>query len=324
MSHLCSSYLLLPVVLVLTGCTANPYPADWSPLLQQAAADCVSLDGSFENFGVWDDGDQVVLADLFFPLKISEPRLYHYERLAVTRLTLAVGVQSALAIQAWVGDDLLFERQIARDEFDCVDGQLVLHNSDWQFGGVPPFLPVLARSSVERRLFRSADGALIMENHEFSAGALAVVPIAFKASYWFRFERSPEILPDSAVVMLPGGVRQQPVSIQVLLPPVDAPDWSGYDQAVACLATARSAGRQSAPVASDLLQGRSTQAFLLQAGDGTLVPHGIVNGNDWHPATHDLRIEKQHRENPATSDRYVICLLNRGYRWDDEQSRLAE
>ena len=305
-------------LLLAAGCVSTPYPSDRVPPLPDAGTNCVSLTGSFENFGIRDDGDRVVMAELLFPVKASEPLMLNYERLAVTRLSIAFPDESSLDIQGWVEDELLYEQRLTREEFECRERHLVLRDSKWGIDGIAPFLPILYRSSVERLLSRAEDGSLIIENHEFSGGALTVVPIALKARYWFKFDSSPATRTPAEIEKLPGGTRLQFPRLQVLRPPDGAPDWSGYRQATDCLARVGQSGDKPMLADSSLLGGRRTQAFLLQGSDGQLLPSGIVREHDWLPATHDLRIEKQHREALEIADRYVECLLGRGYRWDTD------
>jgi hypothetical protein len=40
-------------------------------------------------------------------------------------------------------------------------------------------------------------------------------------------------------------------------------------------------------------------------------------GGSYIPATHGLQIEKPHWQPSSAADRYVICLLRKGYRWED-------
>lgn len=302
--------------LFLAGCVTNPYPADWAPILADGRTDCASLAGFYENFGTWDDGDPVAMATIFFPLRAAEPLLLNYERLAVTRLSITLAQDSAVDVRAWVGDDLLLERRLDPAEVECRGQQLALHDSSWQVAGVAPFLPVLGRSSVERLMGRTSDGSLVIENHEFSAGAVVVVPMAVKARYWFRFAPSVASPATVGAPELPRGVRREPPPVQVLVPPTGSPDWSGYGQATECLARAAEGWTGTDDRHLALLEGRSTQSFILQNLQGSLAPHGIVRGNDWLPASHDLRVEKQHRESPQLADRYVLCLLGKGYRWE--------
>ena len=44
------------------------------------------------------------------------------------------------------------------------------------------------------------------------------------------------------------------------------------------------------------------------------MPSGKVDGNNWWPSTHELRIEKLNWQLPAIADNYVLCLLDKGYR----------
>lgn len=104
-----------------------------------------------------------------------------------------------------------------------------------------------------------------------------------------------------------------------LLPPEGAPAWSGYSQAEACLEQASTSEDTPDGQALASLGGRSTQAFIMQDGKGgALLPNGSVIGNDWIPATHGLRVEKQHWELLSVADRYVICLIHTGYRWENQ------
>lgn len=306
----------LTCLLLLAGCATSPYPADWAPPLHGTGTDCAGVPGRFENIGRWDNGDPIAMAHLLFPVQLSEPGMLNYERFAVTSVSIAFRDETTLDIEAWVRDELLFERQLAGEEFECLQGQLALHTSSWGLNSVM-FLPVVYRTSVEHLLSRAEDGALIVENHELSGGAVAVVPIGAKARYWFRFEPSPAARAPADVARLPRGVRAQSTPAQVLRPPDDAPDWSGHGRAKECLKQASDDSETPVLADASLLKGRSTQAFVLQNIDGVLVPNGIVRGRDWLPATHELRVEKQHREPPELTDRYVLCLLAKGYRWDD-------
>jgi hypothetical protein len=284
--------------------------------LPDAGPGCTSVPGTFENFGVSTNGDRVVMTMMFFPLRPTEQLLLNYERLAVTKLSITITDESSLVIQGWVEDELLFEGRLTSDEFECREQALVLRTSNWGID-TTLFVPIVHRTSAEYLLSRAEDGALIIETHEISSGVLAVVPIALKAQQWLRFEPSPASRAPADRAKLPRGVRQSSTPIQVLRPPDGTPNWSGYERAILCLAKVRKDKGAPLPTDSSLLGGRSTQAFLLQGIDGGLAPQGVVRGNDWFPATHDLRVEKQHREAPELADRYVLCLLEKGYRWED-------
>ena len=305
----------------LGGCAVAPYPESWPGPVTTPLSQCPDLTGSYENFGLWDDGDRIILAGLFFPLGKNEPLQKNYELSAVSHVTLEHQSNNDLVVRAWVGDEQLMERQLPASQLPCREGRIVFHDPSWGLDGVAPFLPVAYHSSVDRLLFLASDGSLVMQNNEFTAGAVIVIPVAAKAEYWFRFLRvSPGSPGQRDDVDRPRGVRTGTAPEYRLLPPEGAPAWSGYSQAEACLEQASKS--EDAPDAQALasLGGRSAQAFIVQDGrGGALLPNGNVMGNDWIPATHELRVEKQHWEPLSTADRYVICLLRKGYRWENQE-----
>jgi hypothetical protein len=242
-----------------------------------------------------------------------------YELRAVSHLTLDHRDGNDLVIKAWVGDELLMERLLTASQLPCREGHVIYHRTEWYFGGIAPFFPVIAHSSIDHLISLASDGSLVMQNHEFSKGAATVVPLAVKTEYWYRFPPTP---PNSPSLInkdtRPRGVRTETTPAYRLLPPEDAPEWSGYKEAGACLDQAYMSEDIPDAHALALLRGRSTQAFIVQNGrDGALSQNGTVVGNNWIPATHSLQVEKQHWQSPAVADRYVICLLKKGYRWEE-------
>lgn len=309
--------LLLACLILVAGCSSSPYPAGWSPPLPDAGPGCAGVTGTFENLGVSSKDDRVAMAMLFFPLKPSEKLLLMYERFAVTKVAITFSDESTLSIRGLVEDELLFERQLTGEAFECRDQHLVLRTSNWGIDSTL-FVPVVHRTSAEHLLSRAEDGSLIIENHQNSGGLAVVVPVAARLQQWFRFQPSPATRSPAESARLPRGVRESPPPMQALRPPDGTPDWSGYERAKRCLASARQNIDGPLPADPALLDGRSSQAFLLQGLDGGMSPEGEVSGNDWYPVTHDLRVEKQHREAPELADRYVLCLLAQGYRFSED------
>lgn len=311
----------LAYLICLAGCSTNPYPDNWPGPATTTGPTCADLSGAYENFGLWDDGDRIILAGLFFPLAQNAPLQKNYELSAVSHVSLEHQRNGDIVVQAWVGDEQLMERQLPASQLSCSEGRIVFHDQSWGLDGAAPFLPVVYHSSVDRLLFLASDGSLVMENHEFTKGAVIVIPIAAKAEYWFRFLRvSPDSLGQRNDADRPRGVRTGAMPQYRLLPPEGAPAWSGYSRAEACLEQASKS--EDVPNAQALasLGGRSTQAFIVQDGrGGALLPNGSVIGNDWIPATHELRVEKQNWEPLSVADRYVICLLQMGYRWENQE-----
>lgn len=320
---MCSMRSFLSVFICLicmAGCVSRqPYPDHWPKTVANTATQCPNLAGSYENFGQSDDGSRVVLATLFFPLGLNEPLHNNYDLLAVTHVTLENQGDNDLIVKAWVGDMLLKERLLAASQSPCRDGSVVFPDKSWGLDVVAPFFPVLYHSSVDRLLSVASDGSLVMENQEFSKGVAVVIPLAVKAQYWYRFPRaapdSPGLLNDAN---RPRMARTGTTPAYRLLSPKDAPEWSGYKDAGTCLEVAAASAETPDAQAVALLGGRSTQAFIVQDGrDGALLQQGTVVGNNWIPKTHGLRVEKQHWRSPLVADRYVICLLKKGYRWED-------
>lgn len=314
------SFLSLFICLIcMAGCVSRqPYPDHWPKTVANTASQCPNLAGSYENFGQTDDGSRVVLAALFFPLGLNEPLHNNYDLLAVSHMTLENQGDSDLIVKAWVGDMLLKERLLAASQLPCRDGSAVYPDKSWGLDGVAPFFPVLYHSSVDRLLSVASDGSLVMENQEFSKGVAVVIPLAVKAQYWYRF---PGTSPDSPGLLndanRPRMAHTNTRHTYRLLAPEDAPEWSGYKDAGTCLDQASASTETPDAQAVALLGGRSTQAFIVQDGrDGALLQQGTVVGNNWLPHTHGLRVEKQHWRSPLVADRYVICLLKKGYRWE--------
>jgi hypothetical protein len=252
---------------------------------------------------------------------MHEPGLTHYELVAVSHLTLVPLDTGALTVQAWVGDELYGERHLPPGQVPCRDGKIIYNNSSWHAGGAAPFLPIVYRSSIEHGISLGTDGSLMMENNEFSAGAALVIPIGIKARYWYRFAPVGPEVPGNSEESLPRGVRPAPGTSFPLEPPETAIPWSGYDLARNCLDRAISSNGEVDPRAPTLLAGRYTQDFFIQYGEaGELLPTGTVVGNNWLPGTHGLRIQKLHWQVPAIADNYVICLLDKGYRWAEDDS----
>jgi hypothetical protein len=242
----------------------------------------------------------------------------NYERKAVTHITFDYRGDNDLVVKAWVNNQLLMERLLTASQISCHEGRNVYHDTSRGLDGVPPFLPVFHHTDTDRLLSLASDGSLVMENHEVSIGVAIVIPFLVKAKYWFRFPRASHgSSGQKNDGNRPQGVRTGTAPAYRLLPPEGSSRWSGYEDAGACLDQAAESSETPDPHALALLGGRSTQAFILQDGkDGVLSQNGSMIGDNWIPTTHELRVEKQHWRSPSVTDRYVLCLIAKGYRWD--------
>lgn len=305
-------------LLVATGCSTGPYPDDWAPLPGVVEPRCADLKGSYENYGVQDDGARITLASVLFRDKGTSESLRFYEQLAVSHLSFDHLEDGGFVVSAWVGEELLMKRSLSPAQLPCEEGNLTYRDEEWYLGGVAPFLPVAGRSSIARSLSRASDGSMVVENREISVGAAVVVPLAVKRRYWYRFLQTaadPSHRYDNED--RPRGVRATAKPAYRLLPPEDAEKWSGYGIASGCLSRVTKSGKPAEGKALSALGGRSTQSFLLGNRDGSIWVSGTVVGSNWIPVTHDLRIEKQHWHPPWVSDHYVLCLLEKGYVWEE-------
>lgn len=314
---------IIPCLLSITGCMTTPYPGDWSRTVHKTASQCPDLTGSYENIGLWANGsaddDKAMLARVFFPVRPTEPLMKYHELQAVSHVTFVDRGDDGAVVKAWVGDELLIERNLTSLQLPCREGRRVYHDASWDVGGAPPVLLVVARTSSDRLISLAADGSLVMENIEFSMGAVWFIPVAAKARTWYRFPRtSPDTPSLHSDRNSPHGVRSGTAPAYSLLPPEGRPKSPGYSDGTACLDQERGKDVMPDPQALPMLGGRSTQSFIIQYGrDGSLNPEGRHDGRTWVPATHSLRIEKLHWQPPSVADRYVICLLSKGYQWED-------
>ncbi len=319
---MCSLRSFLSIIfclLCITGCISTPRPEAWPEEKTTTAPQCPDLTGTYLNDGLDSDGDPILLARIFFS-GMHDSSTEYWEMYAVSHLTFENQGEDALVVKTWVGSELWMERKIIATQLPCRKGRLVYRSSSWDIGGVYPGLPVIVHGSVDHLMTVAADGSLVMENKEFDKGIFALIPIAISAQYWFRFP--PLSSTDSSGRLgngaNPGGVRSDAPPVYRLLPPEGATERFGSHVADACVDLAKMAAEPLDAQTMTLLEGHSTQAFLVQNGrDGALHPYGHWEGNNWIPTTHDSRIEKLNWQLPLVADHYVFCLLRKGYRWEE-------
>jgi len=286
--------------------TTTPYPTDWAQ--PQDTEGCPVLTGAFDNHGDWvldDDHDQRLLASIFFPLVDLEAN-------AVTHVSFNV-IDGTTVARAWVGPVILAERELSDSELGCQSNALIYHDSGWAAEGQ---IGAAAKVHSVYTLRRTHGGELVMSQNDSWAGVIVVVPVAGKALTWLRFK--PFDPGTSLHARGPRGVRSVPQSIRSLRPPEGARKWSAYEQAKRCLILGQAF--TDAPLSEEqlrLLDGHSTQAFVLGKKNVTAWPNGIADKEmGWIPAEHSYQVEKLNWELPAFTDHYVLCLLEQGYSWE--------
>ena len=165
----------------VAGCavTEEQYPLAWDPLMQPATADCARFAGSYADRGeaAGAGGEPSLSYGLFGQ---------HSAWKEVRRVELELPEDGVLEITAWDAEKPLFKRRltIGAGEFQCKNGQLVVHSKRWVASGL-----VSGRESVTLE-FSRADGKLVAHVKETTYGTIfAVVPIAGTAAHWYRFAR---------------------------------------------------------------------------------------------------------------------------------------
>lgn len=307
----------------IAGCiSTTPYPDEWSPLGINTTSQCPNLSGSYENFGLsaTDPADRYkpMLAEVFFP----QDGPGYTALKAVSHVTIDDQGDDGLVVKAWVGDELLVERLLIASQLTCIEGNRIFHNTSWDYAGLK-MLPIFlaSRKSTDHLISLTADGSLVMQNNDIEIGVVTIIPMAGKGQNWYKFSRTspdtPGLHTDSNS---PQGVRHGMAPAYSLLPPEGKKRQSSINNDTKdCLKQESGIDVAPDPQAMALLGGRSTQAFLIQYGrDVELWPFTRVEG--WTlvvPATHTLGIEKMHWQPPSVADRYVICLLRKGYRWEN-------
>jgi len=305
------------------GCiSTTSYPDDWSPLGTNAALQCPNLTGSYENYGLSaaDSGHSYrpMLARVFFPQDGPGSTVLK----AVSHMTVNDEGADGIVVKAWVGDELLAERRLTASQLPCIEGSRVLHETEFYGTGlylIP--LPIVTYSSIEHLISLAADGSLVMQNKDFGMGVALVIPVAGKGQGWYTF---PRISPDTPGLHTdssrPQGVRNGTAPAYSLLPPEDKTNSSIRHDVNTCLNMESWMGATPDPSELAMLGGRSTQAFVMQYCMDNCELQPQFREASWMryvPATHTQRIEKMHWEPPSVADRYVICLLRKGYRWED-------
>jgi hypothetical protein len=156
-------------------------------------------------------------------------------------------------------------------------------------------------------------------------GVTNVIPLVGNYQDWIIFARtSPDTANSQTYSNRPQVLHGHAAPAYRLLPKVRATRTSERD-AENCLKLATEADEPPDPKALAMLGGRSTQAFITQFDrDGPIFPEGTnvrLSGKwvpaSWVPATHQRGFEKHHWQSPSVADRYVLCLLQNGYEWED-------
>jgi hypothetical protein len=318
------TFILLLTTWLLWGCSTTPYPPDWAPVDTRPATDCAPIAGTFSQRGetqgrkgaFWDRKTAASASRLSSLLGLSR------EAVGTTRVT--VNLSAAVPrLTFWVGSEQLLSRNLTPDELRCEAGvwRLDLDWLPWRSSGI---LLDIGGTFVSLRLRQAVDGSLIVEKTEKMVGTAILLPVYASEQDWHRFP------PESEVEKNPGpnaphGVLARESGHARLLPPSTQKDWRDNPKSQdRCLKSAIEQFKRQvgdlAPADRARFGGRSTQAFLAQWSKGA-APYARTEWLDrtrgHTPTTYGALLRKPHWLDPAVSDRYVLCLLDAGYVWDD-------
>ncbi len=317
--------VLIPLlVLLLAGCsTTTEYPGDWARTDPQPAVTCTPIDATFSNHGQKTNGEKP-----FYRSSLGEILLPALPQAGITHVSVRLAADSP-SVTAWAGSDLYETRAIPPDALQCKEGVWMLQNdaTDWQMMSDPGMVGLMLASALaydfERLYSQATDGALIVEETRHTAGVIFLVPSSFKEKEWYRFPPAGTPAEDNAP-SAPGGVLQPGAGHTRLLPPGRLDRKESGKTMNTCLDFSSTEMDDLTPAERALLAGRSTQAFLYQlypGGKPFLNDEWMNRKQGYVPSTRNSRLQKPHWLQPAVSDRYVLCLLDAGYTWEDIASQ---
>ncbi len=308
------------VMLLLAGCsTTTEYPDNWVPAGPTHPVDCAPIDAVFSNFGQKTNGKKPL-----YTASLGTLLLPALPQAGITRISVRFATDSP-AVTAWVGSEPYETLAIPADTLECDAGTWRLQNdaTDWQLlsdrGGIGLMLASALAYEYDRLYSQAADGALIVEETMHTAGVIFLIPSSFKEKEWYRFPPAVTPAGDNAP-SAPGGVLQAGSGYTRLLPPEHLNRGESEKTMYACLDIANSGVEDLTTGEQTLLEGHSTQAFLAQfdPDDKPFLNTEWMNRKQGHvPSTRNARLRKPHWLQPGVSDRYVICLLEAGYTWQD-------
>jgi hypothetical protein len=308
------------VAILLAGCsTTTEYPDNWELAEPAHPVDCKPIDAVFSNFGQKTNGEkQLYRASLGSILLPALPQA------GITRISVRFATD-APSVTAWAGSEPYESLAIPADALQCNAGTWRLQNdaTDWQLmsdrGGIGLMLATALAYEYDRLYSQAADGALIVEETMHTAGVIFLIPSSFKEKEWYRFPPAGIPAKDNGP-SAPGGVLPPGSDYIRLLPPERLDRGESEHKMYSCLDLAYTAFDDLTTGEQALLAGRSTQAFLAQFDPGDKPFPNIEWMNrmqGYVPSTRKARLRKPNWLQPVVCDRYVICLLDAGYTWQD-------
>ena len=302
------------------------YPEEWEAALpRDSEAECTPIVGEFEQQGLaavykgpfWNTSTEQKASYLSSLIGIY---IVPYD--AITHLSINLSEQDP-SVTLWVSEEKFLTHGFQLEDLSCDSGFWRIE-LDLQASGSSGIFLDLGVIFSSLLLSEADDGSIIISRNEKMIGTALLLPLYFQGKDWHRF--TPFKSGDySTEAHAPYGVLSDEKAFARLLPP---PTQKSRKQNSAsksrCLDTALEQFEQlGGDLTSDeqaRIAGRSTQAFLVQWNKKSKAyPRSeYINRTIGHtPSTQSSQFRKPHWLDPSVADRYVLCLLDDGYVWED-------
>jgi hypothetical protein len=318
--------IIAVAVMLISGCTSVRYPAEWKPVdTANSSESCIPITGRFSQRGTartvqgpfWNRADGQVLTAFSRVLGLD---ITPHD--AVTHLTLNISDQHP-GVTLWVNREKLLTRNFQPDELKCVSGhwRLELDWSLWRSSGILLDTGAILTSLLVQQ---TTDGAVVVSKTRKMVGTALLLPVYFKEQDWHQFTRITDSVQQNAPNAPHGVLSPDRHFSRLLPPPTQTERQENPKLQVRCLNTAieqyKLSGTNLSKDEESRLAGRSTQAFLSQQTKTTKAytnTEFIDRVIGQTPTTKHALLLKPHWLDPSISDRYVLCLLDAGYIWED-------
>lgn len=322
-----NSLVAISFVISAYGCAFSvEYPEDWAQIASPPTAQaCAPIEADYAQHGTtgqntgpfWDRAVEMRTSLLSELIGIDvQPSN------AVTHVSMRLS-DSDPGLHAWIGKELLVAHDFAADELSCESGLWRL-DLDTNFAGGRSLTPDVVGRFTRMYLYQAEDDSLAIKKIDKMVGVVFLLPFYARDQDWHRFLPATEREKQPAA-NAPHGVIPPGSPYARLLPP---PNLKHRDDNTrmqnSCL---REAKRYFDAIGGTLtadetarLQGRDTQAFLAQnssSGNPYTRFEWLDRARGHTPSTRSAVLRKPHWLDTNIADRYVLCLYDAGYIWQD-------
>ena len=293
---------------------------------ENSVTECAPIVGQFEQQGIaavtkgpfWDRTTAVV------------PTLFSHEMginasppAAVSHLSVNFSVKDP-GVTLWVNDELFLTHNFTPDELTCEEGLWRLE-LDWKLMGSSGIFLDGGVSLTSLFVQQAADESVIIRSVDKHMGTvLLVLPFYIQEKEWRRFPLYTAVQEKLEPNSPHGVLSDEKTFARLLPPPTQKSSKENEEKQAQCLKLAfeqlEQLGGDLAPDERTRITGRSTQAFLVQwdKKSNAYPRTEYIDRTIGHtPTTLSTQLRKPHWLDPSVSDRYVLCLLEAGYVWED-------